>query len=227
MLGHRTAPVRPPARPSFSPPRTPHASAGPSLWPKDPYIKAQARILIMYCDNSFVPAMYRFMMSHKDREEVAKLREAALATWRWVDDFLMRFNPEGTLFSDADGFCMPEVAFAGFFQRYCVNEHYRHFALPEEPAYARVRRWRDAVLGSQVVRDTGSTSEEFVKLYRDYAYGTDGLAPRSNAPRSLRVPNRFALPGHGNGAKPEDREYSSFDLSVPLASRPMPPRPEF
>lgn len=45
--------------------------------------------------------------------------------------------------------------------------------------------------------------EDYIKLYEDYALG------------------------YGNGAVPQGRSRSSFDLTVPLAARPLPPRPKW
>jgi len=173
----------------------------PRVFPKDPYKRALARIMTDYCNQTFVPRMYRLLMN-QDRAAGAKLYEEALESWRWVDAFLVRHNPSGTYLDDTDGFSLAELSFAPFFQRYCFNAHYRGFQLPDEARYARVRRWRDALLAEPLVRETGMPDEDFIKLYFDYSLG------------------------YGNGAVPPGREYSSFDLKVPLAERPVPPRGE-
>ncbi|UJR81361.1 hypothetical protein [Sandaracinus amylolyticus] len=110
----------------------------------------------------------------------------------------MRFSPDGTWLWDEDGFGMAELTIAPFFMRYALNEHYSGFTLPDAPEYARVKRYRDACLAHPVVRATGMSDEDFIKLYYDYSLG------------------------YGNGAVPEGEEKSSFDTSVPLAARAMP-----
>lgn len=170
----------------------------PRLFPEDPFWRAQSRILIDQLNQSFVPLMYTLLMN-QDPVRHAELTGKALASWRWLDAFLMRHNPDGVFFHDAFG--MADLSAAPFFQRYCLNTHFRAFALPEEAGYARVRRWREALLSHPLVVATGMPDEDFIKLYADYALG------------------------FGNGAVPPGHSHSSFDFVVPLAARPMPPRP--
>lgn len=171
----------------------------PRILPKSPYTRALARILVDYANQKFVPAMYRLLMN-QDRAAEPKLMDEALSTWRWVSEFLDRHNPDGRYLDEGDGFSLAEVNFAPFFMRYCLNDYYRGFRLPDEPVYARVRRFRDASLAHPLVRETGMSDEDFIKLYYDYSLG------------------------FGNGAAPPGSAHSSFDLRIPLADRPMPPR---
>lgn len=172
----------------------------PGIFPALPYQRAICRIMIDYCNHEFVPQLYRLLMNQA-RERDGELTENALKTWRWIDDFLRRHNQDGTYLFDEEGFGMAELSYGPFFQRYCLNEYYRYFALPEEPGYLRAIKWRDAVLRHPAVVATGLSDEAFIKYYHDYSLG------------------------YGNGAIPVGHETSSFDPTVPLESRPMPPRP--
>jgi glutathione S-transferase len=167
------------------------------LMPRDPYRRALTRIAIDYANQTFVPLLYRLLMN-QDKVKTAGLAEKALASWRWLDDFLSQHNPEGTCLWDAFG--MADLSFAPFFQRYVLNAYYRSFAVPETGEYARVRRWRDALLAHPAAVETSLPEEDYIKLYEDYSLGV------------------------GNGGVPPGRTRSSFDLAVPLAARPMPPR---
>ncbi|MEP4038431.1 glutathione S-transferase family protein [Pseudophaeobacter sp.] len=94
-------------------------------------------------------------------------RENLLAVFRQIDAFLVEHSPDGTYLFDAFG--LAETVFTPMLQRFWVLEYYEGFELPEEDAYHRVRRWRDACIAhpaaGQVCR------EEVVKLYYDYALG--------------------------------------------------------
>lgn len=171
----------------------------PPVFPADPYRRGVARALIAYCNEQFIPAMYALLMN-QDPARDRDLTHKALATWARVDALLSLHNPDGTWLWDESGFGMAELSYATFFQRYCLNAYYRGFELPNEERYARVRRWRDAMLAHPLVQETGMRDADYIKLYHDYALG------------------------YGNGAVPPGRERSSFDLSVPLTQRPMPPR---
>lgn len=173
----------------------------PPAFPATPYRKALCRILIDYCNREFVPPLYRLLMN-QDRAQDRELREYALQTWRWLDQFLMRHNPDGDYLFDQDGFGMAELSYATFFQRYCLNAYYRHFMIPEQLGYLRVLRWRDTILRHPLVIATGMPEDAFIKYYYDYSLG------------------------YGNGAVPPGHTASSFDRTVPLEDRPMPPRPD-
>jgi glutathione S-transferase len=169
----------------------------PSLFPLDPWEKAQTRLLIDFCNTRFVPNQYKLLME-QNAERRPKAAQAVSDDWAWVDAFLRRLNPNGELLWDS--FSMADATFAPFFQRFVLNEYFWRFAIPESDEFARVRRWRAALAAHPLVQATSLTSDDYVKLYADYALG------------------------YGNGKVPEGRNGSSFDLSIPLADRPMPER---
>lgn len=82
--------------------------------------------------------------------------------------------------------------------RFWFLEYYEGFTLPDEPAYARVRRWIDACLAHPAAQQV--SREEIVKLYYDYAKGA------------------------GNGALLPGRTRSSFAFEPDWRARPWPPR---
>lgn len=167
----------------------------PPLMPADPYRRAMTRIVIDYTNTSFIPALYRLLMN-QDETRSDSLSERARETWRWLDRFLIRHADAGEWLWDEFG--MAEVSIAPFFQRYVLNEHFRGFAPPGTDC-ERVLRWRDRMLSQPLTVETGLPEQEYIKLYEDYALGV------------------------GNGAVPPGRSKSSFDLSVPLSERPLPP----
>jgi glutathione S-transferase len=169
----------------------------PSVMPEDAYERAQSRILIDRLNQHFVPTMYRLLMN-QDAGGKQALVDKALAEWAWLDRFLVQHNPDGVWLWN--NFGMADLSAAPFFQRWCLNAYYRGLDAPADENTARVRRWYDACLAHPLVVATGMPDEDYIKLYEDYALG------------------------YGNGAVPPGRDRSSFDLSVPLAGRPMPPR---
>lgn len=167
-----------------------------ALLPPHPYQRALCRILIDSC-LSFIKAQYALQLN-QDRTQDQSLTEEALATYRAIDAFLMRHNPQGTWAFDSFG--LADLTFAPFFQRTCVNRYYRWFEVPDVPQYQRVLRFRDACLSHPLVQATGMPEDHYIKLYYDHARGyRRGVIP----------------PG----------VQSAYDMTVPLDVRPLPPRP--
>ncbi|MBX3637449.1 MAG: glutathione S-transferase family protein [Rubrivivax sp.] len=160
----------------------------------DPWRRAVEGMLTRL-EGPFVAAGYGYVMNQDPGRREA-LREALLAQYRLLDDFLQEHAPAGTwLFED---FGWAEAVFTPMFMRFWFVEYYEGFELPDEPRYARVRRWRDACIAHPAAQQV--TREEIVKLYHDYARGA------------------------GNGALLPGRTRSSFVFEPHWRSRPWPPR---
>ncbi|MBA1147747.1 glutathione S-transferase family protein [Ectothiorhodospiraceae bacterium WFHF3C12] len=167
----------------------------PPVFPEDPYLRAQARILVDYCNKRFTPNMYRVLME-QDEAKRGRVEKAASEDWLWLEEYLRRRPPDGDFI--LGDFGIVDLTFAPFFERYVLNKYFWGFELPN--GVERVVQWMDAVLEYPAVKRTRFSEEDYIKLYADYALG-------------------FA-----NGAVPPGHERSSSDLTVPLAERPMPPR---
>jgi glutathione S-transferase len=137
-------------------------------FPKDPFKKAISRILIDYCNRTFIPPFYELLMN-QDRSQDQAMREAVLETLRYLNERLMKWNPQGTWVWESFG--MADIAFAPFFRRYCLNEHYRGLRIPNTPEYQRVLRWKDALLKNVLVQSTSLTDQEYIEAYAGYASG--------------------------------------------------------
>ena len=156
-----------------------------ALFPKDLFQKALSRVWIAWASDTFIPAMYTLLMN-QERAQDETLQQEALASFAQLNRWLMEHNPTGTYAWDTFG--MVDLSFAPFFQRYCLNEHYRGFRVPETAEFARVLKWRDALLAHPVVKTTGMANEKYIQYYYDYSLG------------------------YGDGEIPPGREKSSFAL---------------
>jgi glutathione S-transferase len=165
--------------------------------PIDPYNRAISRLFISYGTSTFIPALYT-LLTNQEPEKDDELKQKALDSWKWVNDFLVKHNPKGTYLFDEP--TLADYAYGPFFQRWRIVEYYRYFEVPLTQEYTRVLKWRDALLELPIVQSTGHAHEKMVKLYADYARGYD------------------------NGKIPPGQEHSAFDLTVPLEEREMPAR---
>ena len=168
---------------------------GRSAFPSDPYLKAQSRNLIDFCNTQFTTNLYRVLME-QDAARRARVEAAARKDWEWLEAFLVRVNPDVD-FAFAE-FGMADLTYAPFFQRYELNEYFWAFKIPDD--LKRVERWRRALAGHPSVQATSLPLEDYAKLYADYSLG------------------------FSNGAIPPGHERSALDPAVPLNQRSMPPR---
>jgi len=149
-------------------------------------------------EGAFVTAGYLYVMN-QDRSQREAHLDRLLGLYRGLDDFLVEHNPKGTwLF---DGFGLAEAVYTPLFKRFWFLDYYEDFALPDDPAYDRVRVWRAACIAHPATDQV--SEEEIVKLYYDYALGA------------------------GNGALVDGRTVSSFAFEPDWRSRPWPPRDKY
>jgi glutathione S-transferase len=172
-------------------------------WPEtqiartDVYERAVERLFLTR-EGPFAGAGYTMVMN-RDRTKTEGLRAALLGHYAWLDEMLTRHNPGGTWLFDRFG--LAEVVYTPMMMRFWFLEHYEGFDLPDEPRFARVRRWRAACLAHPAAQQV--TKREIVTLYYDYAVGA------------------------GNGALPEGRARSSFVFEPDWRDRPLPPADKY
>lgn len=172
-------------------------SLGAAVAQPDAYGRAVENMMIAK-EGPFTMAGY-IMVMNQDPANRDALRDKLLALYADLDDFLMWHNPEGTyLFDD---FGLAEAVFTPMFMRFWFLDYYEDFALPNEPKYARVKKWVEACLAHPAAQQT--SFDEIVKLYYDYAKGA------------------------GNGALLEGRSVSSFTFDPDWRGRPMPPKDKY
>jgi glutathione S-transferase len=169
----------------------------PPVLQRNPYRRA-VEGMMSAMEGPFVAAGYRYVMN-QDRGRREELRAAMLTEFARLNDFLDEHNPAGTFLFES--FAYAETVFTPLLMRFWFLEYYEAFDLPEERAYARVRRWRDACRAHAAAQQV--TREEIVKLYYDYALGA------------------------GNGALPAGRSRSSFAFEPHWSKRPWPPRDKY
>ncbi|MBX3232155.1 MAG: glutathione S-transferase family protein [Labilithrix sp.] len=169
----------------------------PRVAARDPYERGVENMLTAL-EGPFVSAGYGFVMN-QDRSKRDALRDKLLAQYALLDAFLVRHAPDRTFLRDDFGWA--EAVFTPMFMRFWFVEYYEGFALPDEPRFARVRRWVDACLEHPAAQQV--EREEIIKLYYDYA---------------LNV---------GNGGLAPGRKVSSFAFEPHWSRRPMPPRDKY
>ncbi len=163
----------------------------------EPYRRAVESLLTLQ-ERDFTATGYKMVMS-QDPALRSDWRARLLERYAALNAFLVRHATGDTFLFENFGWA--EAVFTPLFMRFWFLEYYEGFDLPDEPGFARVRRWRDACLAHPAAQQV--TKEQIVKLYYDYAKGS------------------------GNGALPAGRRVSSFSFEPHWAARPWPPADKY
>lgn len=166
----------------------------PRIAARDAFERGVENMFASICSD-FVGAGYGFVMN-QDASKRDAMRDKLLAQYALLDTLLGRYAKGDTFLWSRFGWV--EAIYTPMFMRFWFVEYYEGFELPDEPKYARVRRWRDACLAHPAAQQV--TREEIIKLYYDYARGA------------------------GNGALLPGRTLSSFVFEPDWSKRPWPPQ---
>jgi len=149
--------------------------------PEDPFLRYKTRSLVQFAENQFIPTFYSLMKAQT--EEQQKPNETKLLNQlEYLNTALLELdsisNPPDSSsgFAIGSSFSYLDAVYAPFFLRFCVNEHYRNFYIPESESFARVRRWKDQLIQDYRVLITGLPNDEFIRLYVHYAGHTPTAA---------------------------------------------------
>lgn len=170
---------------------------GTPLRRADPKEHAVESMLIAK-EGPFTTAGYVFVMNQSREGREAHVQKM-LGIYRDINDFLLAHGPDGPFLFD--NFGLAEAVFTPMFKRFWFLGYYEGFAIPDDKAYDRVRRWHDACMSHPKTQQV--SEEEIVKLYYDYALGA------------------------GNGALVEGRSVSSFVFHPHWQDRPWPPKDKY
>lgn len=169
----------------------------PRVAQADPYRRAVENMLVRM-EGPFVSAGYTYVLNQDPARRDA-LREAMLAQYAGLNEFLLTHAPNGPFLFEAFGWA--EAVFTPMFMRFWFLEYYEDFDLPPGPKFDRVRAWREACLAHPAAQQVAK--EEIIKFYYDYAKGA------------------------GNGALLPNRNVSSFVFHPEWRRRPWPPKNKY
>jgi glutathione S-transferase len=169
----------------------------PPVAERDPYRRAVESLLTLQ-ERDFVATGYKMVLNQEPslRDDWT---QRLLERYAALDAFLVAHSTGDTFLFEAFGWA--EAVFTPLFMRFWFLEYYEGFELPDEPRFARVRRWRDACLAHPAAQQV--TKEQLVKVYYDYAKGV------------------------GNGALLPGRRVSSFSFEPHWSARPWPPADKY
>ncbi|KAI0599274.1 putative glutathione-S-transferase theta, GST [Biscogniauxia sp. FL1348] len=154
------------------------AKYGPDLLPGNAYERARCRIWIDHISNKIVPGFYRFLQHTPAKDyTIAEAREGFFGH---IKTLVQEMDADGPWFLGGK-FSMVDVSLAPWAKRLFLIDHYKAggLGLPgegqggaDEALWARWRKWFDAIVSRQSVRDTWSEDEQYIQVYQRYADDT-------------------------------------------------------
>lgn len=160
---------------------------------REPWPRALENMLVAK-EGGFVTAGYALVLN-QDPGERERLTNRLLGVYADLDAFLLAHAPDREFLFDEFGWA--EAVYTPMFVRFEFLAYYEGFELPDEPRFARVRRWRAACMAHRAAQQV--SREAVIKLYYDYAQGV------------------------GNGGLLPGRTRSSFAFEPHWSTRPWPP----
>jgi len=117
----------------------------PPLMPTDPWLRAQARIWMDYCETRYLPATHRLMAERKQADRLAANREKLAEIMRFMEHEGLRKLGDGPFWIGGSP-TLVDFQFLPFFERFAVYEELAGAVWPED--CTRLRHWY-ATLGQR------------------------------------------------------------------------------
>lgn len=136
------------------------------MMPEDPYMRAQARIWIDFCNSRFAWGCYDLVFA-QDKAEQDRLRAR-------LEDDLRRMEFEGMARLSSEGpfwlgtsISLVDIAFYPFFERFPAVTHHRGAHIPDE--CLRLIRWLEVMRERDSVKATAHEPAYFIESYAKWA----------------------------------------------------------
>ena len=131
------------------------------LLPADPWMRAQARIWIDYCNTRWIEDFYA-LLGEKDAERQRDLGDRVRGDLHHMEEGMAALSSGP--FWLGSSVSLVDLAFWPFFERLALLSHYRHVTIPDE--CQRLRGWCDEMAARPSVRQTRHDASWYIERYR-------------------------------------------------------------
>ncbi|AFY86393.1 Glutathione S-transferase domain protein [Chroococcidiopsis thermalis PCC 7203] len=138
----------------------------PSLLPKEPVNRAQARIWIDFANTRFIWAYSNLLRSPDPQQQKAAAQELYSQLEFIEKEGLEKLSGEGSYWF-GNSISLVDLTFYPWFERWSALEHYRGFGLP--PEFTRLQQWRKAVSQRESVKAIANPTEYYIQRYARFA----------------------------------------------------------
>lgn len=139
----------------------------PPLLPRDPYLRAKARIWIDVANVRFIPHVYKYMLAQDAAGQAMHRRR--------LEEAFQFMEMEGLSKSSGPYWLGPDVSLVdlSFFphvDRFSAIEHFRDFTIPA--SCPKLKAWRETMRARPSVIATSASPEVYIRGWRKYAENT-------------------------------------------------------
>jgi glutathione S-transferase len=138
----------------------------PALLPKEPILRAQARIWINFADTRLFAASARLLYGREPQSQTAILEELSEHLLFIEQEGLRKLSAEGPYWL-GDTYSLVDLTYYPWFEQLTVLEHFRGFKLPR--GLDRLMVWWDAVADRKAVRAIAKAPEYYLEQYTQLA----------------------------------------------------------
>ena len=136
------------------------------MMPGDPYMRAQARIWIDFCNSRFAWACYDLVFA-QDKDEQDRLRTKLEDDLRRMEfDGMAKLSPEGPFWLGSE-ISLVDLTYYPFFERFPAVSHHRGAHIPDE--CLRIVRWLEVMRERASVKATAHEAAYFIESYAKWA----------------------------------------------------------
>jgi glutathione S-transferase len=137
----------------------------PSLMPRDPRLRAQARIWIDYCDDHFLGDHYA-ALKNQDQAKNTAWKDKIHTHLRRIEQGMRDLSPDGPYWLGPSASLL-DFAYYPFFERLPAWAHYRGLGLPDD--CTRIRDWLTVMAERPSVRAIANPPDYYIERYARYA----------------------------------------------------------
>lgn len=135
------------------------------MMPKDPYLRAQARIWIDFCNTRWVEHSYDLLFA-RDEARQDELRDQVIADLKRIEYDGMAKLSDGPFWLGSE-ISLVDLTYYPFFERLGALSHYRGVQIPDE--CLRIIRWQEIMRERESVKQTMHDDAYYIARYAKYA----------------------------------------------------------
>lgn len=139
----------------------------PSLLPKDPFQRAQARIWINFADTRLFTATAKLLYMSQTPQQQAQAKQELTEHLQFMEqEGLQKLSEKGPYWLGSE-ISLVDLTYYPVFEQWAALEHFRGYPLPT--GLDRLNQWQEAVANRESVRAIAQSPEFYLERYAQLA----------------------------------------------------------